>query len=309
MKRSALRWTWSRDAEGHLQAGSGRAWSPIVGGRLNLTALREPLRARNAGKILVCPDTDLFEGQPFDNIAAVFGVMAMCAEQTFLVTTKHPERAAAFFAWLESPEATYAGMDSEPAQICMCAAIDRLHDVFIQDRVWPLPNVWLGVTARTQREVEERLPALGDFPAGVVHFLVLDPLIESVDLAFGVRDPKPVSSPEDKVPAIALLDWVVVGGDRNAPFERPFHLAWLRSMIQQCDTAGVWLFVERLGVMPCESSAFLDRSTSPWPPHTTLHNEMVGTDLHRVKLRSAHGADMNEWPSDVRRRAFPGEVR
>lgn len=300
---SKARWTWDPAPAGGLKAGSGRAWSPIVDGRLNLDVLREPLRARNAGKILVCPNVDLFEGQPFDSIAAVFGVMILCQEQTFLVVTKYPERAVAFFAWLDD-QRTYGGTLSDPAWTCQMRAIDLIAPETTDFQPsWPPPNVWFGVEASTQRDVEERVPLLGRVTLAR-HFLVLDPLLEGVALTFGVADPHPVSTPEDQMPAIALLDRIVVGGDHQRA-KRPFRLAWLRSLIKQADTANVALFVERLGATPEEDSAYLDRDSSPWPPDTTLYNDMPAAEVHRVKLRSAYGSDINEWPSDVRRRDQP----
>jgi protein gp37 len=53
------------------------------------------------------------------------------------------------------------------------------------------------------------------------------------------------------------LDWVIVGGESGAG-ARPFDLAWARSIVQQCQAAGVPLFVKQLGARPTSDDKAAD---------------------------------------------------
>ena len=47
--------------------------------------------------------------------------------------------------------------------------------------VWPLPNVWLGVSAEDQQRADDRIPYLLDTPAAV-RFVSSEPLLGPIDL-------------------------------------------------------------------------------------------------------------------------------
>lgn len=90
----------------------------------------------------------------------------------------------------------------------------------------PWPNLWIGVTVVTQAEAERDVPRLMDIPA-TVHFLSMEPLIESVDLSYG---PKP--------------DWVIVGGE-SGPHARPMRESWAVDVADYCHHAGVPFFFKQ----------------------------------------------------------------
>jgi protein gp37 len=104
------------------------------------------------------------------------------------------------------------------------------------------PNVWLGVTVEDQQRAEERLPALWRVPAAV-RFVSIEPLLGPVDL-------RTVKAPLDTYPLVVDylhvepdgtpggLDWVITGGESGA-HARPMAAAWLRSLRDQCISAGV----------------------------------------------------------------------
>ena len=79
--------------------------------------------------------------------------------------------------------------------------------------------------------------------------------------------------------SIPKLDWVVVGGE-SGPGARPCNVAAVRDIALQCQRAEVPVFVKQLGA-------------DPWN---------VGVHL---TLKSRKGADMAEWPEDLRIREFP----
>lgn len=75
------------------------------------------------------------------------------------------------------------------------------------------------------------------------------------------------------------IDWYVVGGE-SGPNARPFHMEWARDVVEKCHRYGKKVFVKQLGAKP-----FLNGI--PWP------------------ITDSHGANMNEWPEDLRVQEFP----
>ena len=77
------------------------------------------------------------------------------------------------------------------------------------------------------------------------------------------------------------VDWVVVGGesgnDRGYYRYRPCSIEWIRAIVDDCQEAGVPVFVKQLG--------------------TALARALNRTDLH--------GGDMAEFPADLQVRQFP----
>jgi protein gp37 len=93
------------------------------------------------------------------------------------------------------------------------------------------PNVWLGATVENQRRADERIPILRRLPA-VVRFLSCEPLLEPIGLD------------------LAGIGWVIVGAE-SGPFKRPLRpmeLDWVRSLRDQCLTAGARFFFKQADV-------------------------------------------------------------
>lgn len=85
-------------------------------------------------------------------------------------------------------------------------------------------NIWLGVTAENQEMADKRIPILLQIPAAV-RFVSCEPLLGNIDFSH-----LPESGAE--------LDWVIVGGE-SGPGARPMHPDWVRSIRDQCQSAGV----------------------------------------------------------------------
>jgi protein gp37 len=78
------------------------------------------------------------------------------------------------------------------------------------------------------------------------------------------------------------LQWVINGGESGAG-ARPFHLEWARDLVAECGHAGTPIFVQRLGGNPFEKG-------------------------QRVRLGHHAGADLSEWPPDLRIREMPKTI-
>lgn len=140
----------------------------------------------------------------------------------------------------------------------------------------PPANVWLGTSVEDQRRADERIPILNDIPARV-RFISFEPLLG------------PIETQPDPHNLYGSIHWAIVGGE-SGPHARPCDLAWIRSIRDQCRSAGVPVFVKQLGARPV-----VDR------------NDEIGGGIHcdlPLKLRDSKGGDPAEWPEDFPRE-FP----
>lgn len=284
-----------------------QTWNPVRGTGDVLCVpekLEEPLRWRKPRRVFVNSMSDLFhEDLPDEFIAAVFGVMAACPQHTFQVLTKRPGWAVEWFRWiggLADRERPIAGAPSR-VRACLSAAFDTLggeRSIALAHRsqldnswrqedereAWPLPNVWIGVSVEDQQRAEERIPLLLQIPA-VVRFLSCEPLLGPIDFgrckAWDVFDS-----------FLTGIGWVIVGGESGTG-ARPCHLAWVRSIVDQCRAAGVPCFVKQLGTGAYDlaGDSLNDDGTVP-----------VGAYLDGLHPKAG---DPSEWPEDLRVREYP----
>lgn len=111
---------------------------------------------------------------------------------------------------------------------------------------WPtvLPNLWLGTSASAQKDLDANVPLLLNTPAAV-RFVSLEPLLGPIDLVDMI-------GPYSATDGTALmgdgrnrgLDWVIVGCE-SGPHARPMDEDWVRSIRDQCQSAGVKFFYKQ----------------------------------------------------------------
>lgn len=116
--------------------------------------------------------------------------------------------------------------------------------------------------------------------------------------------------------ALPSIDWVIVGGESGAN-ARPCNPAWIRSIVKQCQAAGVPCFVKQLGSNIVTRNDMVDDAfnslNTGWPDPVVEHHihgfreDYQGADC-RIRLRHKKGGDPEEWPEDLRVREFPDEV-
>lgn len=223
--------------------------------------LPAPLRWKRPRRIFVCSQTDLFgEFVPEEMIDRVFAVMALCPQHTFQVLTKRPERmlqyATTGFGRLADEIVRFRSSRGDNGVVCPVPWLPP------GAAWWPLPHVWLGVTAENQERADERIPLLLRTPAAV-RFLSAEPLLGPLDLSVtppphgsipingatmaDIRGclPKWQTSPM-RAKLRSGLDWVITGGE-SGPGARPSHPDWFRSLRDQCVAAGVPFFHKQNG--------------------------------------------------------------
>jgi protein gp37 len=293
-------------------------WSDVV--KWNAAARREGVRRR----VFVSSMADVFEAHPMvvPWRAEALDLLALCDGLDVQLLTKRPEniRKMVPTAWLES---------------------------------WPA-HVWVGTTVEDQRRANERIPHLLNVPARV-RFLSCEPLLEAVDLdpplcpycpgeiVEGEHGPWCVRCDSPPVFGNWLdacadekqrgINWVIVGGE-SGPGARPFDLAWARSIVAQCDAAGVPAFVKQLGAQPVDSAKAAVHQPCIHERKPAIRTTIYAADApevaqaridernpalrlaapqveHPLHIRShfclddRSGADPAEWPKDLRRQSFP----
>jgi protein gp37 len=268
--------------------------------RLVPEMLTQPLKWKKALRIFVNSMSDLFhESLSFEEIAAVFGVMASCPQHTFQVLTKRPKRALEFFAWTVDDGDKFDLCRFGPSSLLTCAwAFCESSDeepLPNKDRFgekWPLPNVHLGVSVENQATADDRIPLLLQCPAAV-RFVSAEPLLGAVNIC-QVQDGKTRPAGfSARYTILADLDWIIVGGE-SGHGARPCNVEWIRSIVGQCKEANVPVFVKQVG-----AAAYDPREQARTESFHGM-NARFGGDVHHKK-----GADPSEWPADLRVRQFP----
>lgn len=221
----------------------GRKFTDV---RMHPLRLRQPLQWQKPRRIFVNSMSDLFhEDVPTWFIDQVFAVMLLAPRHTFQVLTKRPERMCTY---LSDPH-LYA-RTLQFADEYLRVERPALGGVGISDpSLSPAPWIWLGVSVEDQATADERIPLLLQTPAAV-RFLSCEPLLSEVDLRrlcspYEIDALNPESN-EDTYYETVSIDWVIVGGE-SGTHARPMHPAWVRSLRDQCVSAGVPFFFKQWG--------------------------------------------------------------
>lgn len=213
--------------------------------------LTTPLTWASPKRVFVNSMSDLFhEKLTNEEIAAVFGVMAAAPRHTFQVLTKRAERMYDWFGWI----AGFRGEDWEHRpSFCWGLAKDAIRTTgaaidsstwdadFVRVAhmiAWPLPNVWLGVSAENQDAADDRIPWLLETPAAR-RFVSAEPLLGAID-ASSYMDPAGAPCGETS----AVIDWLIAGCESGVG-ARPCQLEWLRRLRDQCEHSGTRFFLKQ----------------------------------------------------------------
>ena len=218
---------------------------------------------------------------PFEFIDKALETMSKTPQHTYLILTKRPQRMRKYF--------------------CEYIPQTRL--------VWPLPNVWLGVTCENQEMADKRIPILLQTPA-FIRWVSYEPALGPLNLIpylghnaykceCGWHDTEHTLHTrgycrKTKSPEVAIckqcgkraeifrgLGWAVVGGE-SGPGARPCHSDWIRSLRDQCQAAGVPYFFKQHG----EWYPFYDRDIDD-PDWQNVPEE--NGKVRRLNLEGGHG--------------------
>ena len=219
----------------------------------------EPLNRKKPTMYFVCSMGDIFnEKVPDAFIDAVFATMALCPQHTFQVLTKRVDRMEKYLNEAEKRIEAYFMHDEQTAQF-----------------QYPLPNVWLGVTAENQEQADKRIPILLDTPAAL-RFVSVEPMLDEINLDglglewggsyYGTKCTKCGNAgssgivlgcceddiwcgecgSREHIEDLPTLDWVIIGGETGAG-ARPLQYEWVKDIQEQCKAANVPFFFKKWG--------------------------------------------------------------
>ena len=238
---------------------TGPVWTGEV--RLDEKQLLAPLRWKRPRRIFWNAHGDLFhDAVPDEWIDRVFAVCALTPQHTHMILTKRSARMREYLnndfqqvrsqTWCNIEGLAITGKRQSEA-----AAEEAEEFVALSTSLWPLPNVWLGVSVEDQARADQRIPDLLATPAAV-RFISVEPLLGPVDLRAPLyrgeagitmkgylRDK---AEPDDFHYWASKLDWVIVGGE-SGPGSRPMHPDWACQLRDQCAAADVPFFFKQWG--------------------------------------------------------------
>lgn len=237
----------------------------------------------------------------------IFAAIALNPQVTVQMLTKRPERMLEYISSLR-------GVKLRSGLIRLRNQLEGIQDARyteLTEDLLPLKNLYLGVSVENQKAADDRIPLLLQTPSAL-RFLSVEPLLEAVDLTkrqlngnqynYLLNSWNPCGGGARGATAGGLIaasqskiDWVIVGGE-SGPGARPFYLDWARSLIQQCQSANVPIFMKQLG------SNVWDKCP---PPAHLAELGLIDESYCQLKLRDRKGESPNEWPDYLRVREFP----
>ncbi len=222
---------------------AGHHFERVFDVTLRWERMEQPRTWKKPRRIFVNSMSDVFhEAVPDDFILAMFAVMAVTPQHQYQVLTKRHGRMRS----LLSREKFSEDVKALTWQLDGGLAWRRHH--------WPLPNVWLGVSAENQQWADIRIPALLNTPAAI-RWVSAEPLLGPVQLAPGwLTQLRSVRTG---------LDWLVVGGESGAG-ARPMRPEWARALRDQCGSASVPFFFKQWGSHRWVEHSRYDDATQCW---------------------------------------------
>lgn len=324
-----------------------------TGVTLHPERLQQPLRWRRPRRIFVNSLSDVFHDEVPDSfIAQMFAVMAASPQHTYQVLTKRPARMRTLLTSrrvMEGPggwmafEAmvrnAYSALKNNQGRCIREDEPRGLQEVLgwanAEEFPWPLPNVWLGVSAENQKWADRRIPQLLETPAAV-RFVSMEPLLGPVNLT-RLHGHCPTHDFEGgfcsgPCPDLIIPDWVIVGGE-SGPNARPMHPDWARKLRDQCRQVGIPFWFKQWGEwveVPIEEARHGDQwllsrdgAVWGWPyPWREDNPPQAGADegrwaderdvlLRRVGTKTAghliEGVEYHQWPAAVAVELAAGE--
>lgn len=210
----------------------------------------------------------------------LFSVIDACPWLRFYLLTKRPQNILKMWGVPEvTPEAS--------------AFLGFMQSQFGKAVVYR-PNVYLLTSVSNQETANAMIPPLLECSDLVpVLGISAEPLLGPVNLERWI-------GPSSR---IGKIGWAIVGGE-SGNGARDCDVSWIRSLVQQCKTANVPVFVKQLGSNPTEiiKNSFFDAiGTENHPPRKAHHEQ------RRMNLKHDKGGDLSEWPEDLRVRQYPTE--
>jgi protein gp37 len=159
-------------------------------------------------------------------------------------------------------------------------------------------NVWIGTSVENQEQADNRIRELLKVPASI-RFLSIEPLLGPIDLIGSDNQSSALHPYEDD----NKINWVIVGGE-SGHHARPMLPNWVRSLRDQCVSAGVPFFFKQWGEWRpnggsmCEPGEFSKNVLAlPDPyPEFPRNCQLMKKTGKKSAGRSIDGLEWNELP-------------
>ena len=165
------------------------------------------------------------------------------------------------------------------------------------------PHVWPGFTAENQAMLDKRASAVLELPGSGKKWMSVEPLLGPVSFRWAHWDDWKDGNGARRqrvnhLDGLKKLDWVIVGGE-SGPGARPCDVAWIRSIVEQCKTAAVPVFVKQLG------AKWFNRDIRQGIRGSVCVPVDESIPWIRIDQKDKKGGDPSEWPADLRVREWP----
>lgn len=237
--------------------------------------LLELFKWKKPRRVLVCSMGDLFHESVKDwQLHEIFGTMLACKflcnhpDHVFMLLTKRPWRLTDYLsrdpvellkAWSQHADGFVQMDDDErfsthirnwcsypPLNPDGTLDANRYGSWEYPQNLFPLSNIWFGVSAENQQRVDERIPILAQIPAAK-RFVAVEPIFGSVNLVRYLNDlrlPGPSWGGDGPEQGPNRLSWVIIGQE-TGPGARPAEATWFNDIIRQCKEAEAPVFVKK----------------------------------------------------------------
>ncbi len=162
----------------------------------------------------------------------------------------------------------------------------------------PPANLWLGVTAENQEMADKRIPILLQIPAAV-RFVSIEPCLGPVDLRLIEGHIVKTTRIENGKPCYRNLDTggrlsqIIIGAE-SGPGARYCPIENIRSVVEQCKSAGVKCFIKQMHLWGVN----WDNRLFETKQELLLHLGEVTPKMKLIK-------DISLFPADLQIREYP----
>ena len=220
----------------------------------------EPMKWKTSKRILTCSMSDFFHEDADEWRDEAWRVIKSTPQHTYLILTKRPER-------IEFPKIWCGGMGKRPKRMPICPE-----------------NVWLGISAEDQEQLEKRWGHLSMHPAPV-WFISVEPALGPINFERAAK--KVFGRNASGLRWRTKAHWVIVGGE-SGPGARPMHPEWARSIRDQCQAAGVPYFFKQHGEWSVKGRGD--------PSRDFANHRIVGMDGSQITMRCFEVESNKQWP-------------
>lgn len=136
-----------------------------------------------------------------------------------------------------------AAVGSDTTCLWLTKRVANMCDALTSFEFADISNHYFGFTAENQEWYDRRFRESRQLPDWANWWISAEPLLGPIDLDF--CDRHPVTGAFGVIPH--LPSWLVVGCE-SGPKRRPCKIEWVESIVEQCRTAGVPVFVKQLDI-------------------------------------------------------------